>query len=242
MWGKTDYSHQFYSSFLHPWGHLSFLSWLSVLWLKQCQLRLTRWFSGTVHWCPWEQEQLLNAASQKIFIVAQCWIFCAFVQQEQHRQNVSSCCKLEEELLEGAFQSISVLCRVFGAGSSAGAMQRPAALWGRSGERLQGALAAQLQRSELFTMNKASDEFGLILPLWKILQQTTVSSKLSHYSISFCNSRWLGLPQPLCSLLLSSGWVVGLTSAQRVHYGSRLLPPHKLACITFVCNNLHIMM
>jgi len=119
-------------------------------------------------------------------LVKDIWCVCTTGAASQ---SVNSCCKLEEGLLEGTFQSISMVCCVFSAASGAGAVPKPAALQGGSAERLRGALAAQPQQSELFTTNKASDEFGLILPSGNILQHTTVSSKISHCSISFHDSK-----------------------------------------------------
>lgn len=116
--------------------------------------------------------------------MAQYRTFGAFVQQKQQNQNANSCCNLEEGLLEGTFRSILMLCHGFGAGS--GAMRRQAVLEGCLAEQLQGPL---VHSSELFTMNEASDEFGLILPLGNVLKQTTISSKTSHVAISFCDSK-----------------------------------------------------
>lgn len=116
--------------------------------------------------------------------MAQYRTFGAFVQQKQQNQNANSCCNLEEGLLEGTFRSILMHCHGFGAGS--GVMRRQAVLEGCLAEQLQGPL---VHSSELFTMNEASDEFGLILPLGNVLKQTTISSKTSHVAISFCDSK-----------------------------------------------------
>lgn len=150
-----------------------------------------------------------NALHRECYVLsaAQHRISCTFLQQEQHQQTTNDS---GGRLLEGA--PLRAFCS-----ATISALEVV----------LQNASTAQLEQSELFTTNEASDKSGLVLCLQNALQQTAASSKRSPSSVSFQNP-----PQPLCCTQ-ARRWVWQCT----VH--AKLLPA-QLSTLHLVCNHLHM--